>query len=156
MEQTSSEARSRREGLDIEKYLTAYVADESYGIGVEFIRQIIRTLPITPIPSTPPYVLGVANVRGKVTPVVSLRARLGLEEAEPGRWSCIVVVETQRGMTGVLVERVSEVVGVETNKILVFPDLNTTFDKAMVRGVVQRDEGMFILLAVEELLKTTL
>jgi len=143
-----------RTSSDIEKFLTAYVGEEAYGIGVECIRQIIRTLPVTPIPSTPSYVLGVANVRGKVTPIVSLRAKLGLPEAEPGRWSCIVVVETSRGLTGIQVERVSEVVSLETDRIQAFPELHTTFDRAMVRGALHRDDGLFLVLDIDELLRT--
>ena len=52
------------------KYLTFQVADEEYGIEINAVREIIGSLPITPVPGSPPEMMGVVNLRGKVIPVV--------------------------------------------------------------------------------------
>ena len=65
------------------KFLTFQVAEEEYGIEINAVREIIGTLPITPVPGSPPEMMGVVNLRGKVIPVVSMRVRFGMPPGEP-------------------------------------------------------------------------
>lgn len=74
------------------KYLTFSLSNESYGVDVLKVREIIRFLKITPVPQMPAYVKGVINLRGKVLPVIDLRLKFGLEAAEATERTCIVVV----------------------------------------------------------------
>jgi len=92
------------------KYLALALGEEEYGIPVLDVREIVGLMPITRVPNARPNVLGVMNLRGKVVPVIDLRARLGAAMLEATRQTCIVVVKPQGGaLVGVLVDQVLEV-----------------------------------------------
>ena len=63
------------------KYLTFSLDREEYGIRILRVKEIIGIMRITPIPQTPEYMKGVINLRGKVIPVIDLRARFGMDVA---------------------------------------------------------------------------
>ncbi len=94
----------RRELLEVE------VSDERYGLPVECVAEILRPRPITPVPRTPPWVLGIAGLRGVVLPVVDLALRLGLEPGLESRHQRVVVVRDGEDLLGFRVDRVMGVV----------------------------------------------
>src|SRR4051794_17459262 len=75
------------------QYLTFCLADEEYAVGVLQVREIIEYGAVTCVPSTPPWIRGVINLRGGVVPVVDLAVKLGLAERPVTRRTCIVIVE---------------------------------------------------------------
>ena len=79
------------------KYLTFALANEEYGLEILKVREIIGYMEITNVPQTPMFVKGVINLRGQVIPVVDLRLKFGMEEAEVTEQSCIIVVESTQG-----------------------------------------------------------
>jgi len=99
------------------KFLTFKLANTQCGIEVLSIREIVRVHSITPVPEMPPYVKGVTNLRGKLTPVIDLRDKFGLEAGERTDRHCLVVVETMNSETttdllGLIVDAVEEVVSI--------------------------------------------
>lgn len=111
------------------KYLTFLLGLEEYAIRVLQVREIMGIQDITAIPQTPPYVKGVINLRGKVTPVIDLRLKFGLPESEYTRKTCIIVVQVQAGRvslsTGIVVDEVSEVLNLSAADIEDTPDFGT-------------------------------
>src|ERR1700733_988133 len=77
------------------KYLTFVLGGESYGIGILQVREILRPTAITPVPQMPPHIQGVINLRGKIIPVLDLRAKFGLVATPCHDRSCIVVVQVK-------------------------------------------------------------
>src|SRR3982751_1124857 len=75
------------------RYLTFKLGRESYGFPVLGVREIIRLSPITPVPRMPAYIKGVINLRGKVVPILDLRAKFQLTSESYGERACIVVVQ---------------------------------------------------------------
>ena len=110
--QQESNSLQEKEG----KYLTFTLAAEDYGLEILKVREIIGMMDITAVPQTPEYVKGVINLRGRVIPVIDLRLKFGLEAAEYGERTCIIVVEVQSEMgsvqMGVVVDSVSEVLNI--------------------------------------------
>ena len=99
------------------KFLTFKLADTQYGIEVLSIREIVRVHSITPVPEMPPCVKGVTNLRGKLTPVIDLRDKFGLEAGDRTDRPCLVVVETMNSeattdLSGLIVDAVEEVVSI--------------------------------------------
>ena len=94
------------------KYLTFSLAEEEYGIGILKVKEIIGMMPITGVPKTPAFVKGVINLRGKVIPIVDLRLKFDLAEAEHDDRTCIIVVEVLGSsgqiQIGIVVDSVSE------------------------------------------------
>src|ERR1044071_3772693 len=73
------------------KYLTFQLGNEEFGIRVLKVREIMGLQEITAVPQTPAHVRGVINLRGKVVPVIDLRLKFGLSNAEYGQRTCIIV-----------------------------------------------------------------
>lgn len=87
--------------------LVVDVAESRYAIGIERVREIVRIPPITKIPRTPSWLLGVIALRGEIVEVLDLRPLLGLPAVEPGRRARIVVIHgADAGVAAVLVDGV--------------------------------------------------
>src|ERR1043166_5156682 len=75
------------------RYLTFKLGRESYGLPVLGVREIIRLCPITAVPRMADYIKGVINLRGKVIPILDLRAKFQLSSESYGERACIIVVQ---------------------------------------------------------------
>src|SRR5687768_8019635 len=100
-----------------EKQLTFFLGREEYGVAITKVQEIIRAVPITPMPNTQPFILGLVNLRGRVIPVVDLNRRLGMAPNQIGPLSCIVVVRCNDLPVGLLIDRMNEVVPVALGQI---------------------------------------
>lgn len=91
--------------------LVLWLGDDPYALPVERVREIVRLRPITPMPRVHPAVRGVLSLRGDIVQVIDLRRRLGLAEdaGESARRRIVVLGGEDGQMTGLLVDRVSEV-----------------------------------------------
>jgi purine-binding chemotaxis protein CheW len=123
------------------KYLTVTLDNESYGIAVLKVREIIRLQKITPVPGVPGHVKGVINLRGRVIPVVDLRVKFGLK-AEFTERSCIVVVQVllsagQATQMGLVVDAVEEVVSLTDDEIEPTPEFGTRLDSIYLLGMAK-------------------
>jgi purine-binding chemotaxis protein CheW len=100
--------------LNQRQYLTFFLADEQYAVGVLSVKEIIEYGVVTRVPTTPPYIRGVINLRGSVVPVVDLSVRFGLQECPVSRRTCIIIMETslrgERATMGVVADSVSQVI----------------------------------------------
>jgi len=139
------------------KYLTFSLRGEEYGIGILKIREIIGMMPITSVPRTPDYVKGVVNLRGKVIPVVDLRARFGMETIDYTERTCIIVVEMDGVagtiVIGIVVDAVSEVLNVRANQIEHAPSFGTRVRTDYILGMAKIDGGVKILLDIDRVLR---
>ena len=138
------------------KYLSFFLDREEYGIGILKIKEIIGMMPITPIPQTPAYVKGVINLRGKVIPVIDLRLRFGMAEAEYTDRTCIIVVEfttaSGRLHTGIVVDSVSEVLNIKGSDIEDTPSFGAKLSTDFILGMAKIGGGVKILLDIDRIL----
>ena len=88
-----SETKPMASSVSEGKYLTFNLADETYGVGVLEVREIIRHQVITPVAKVPHYIRGIINLRGKIIPVIDLGLRFGLGAIEETNQTCIIVVQ---------------------------------------------------------------
>ncbi len=136
MTNTQNQSQTVTSGVSIGgKYLSFQLGSELYGVAIMRVREIIALLDITPLPDVPNYVKGVINLRGRIIPVVDLRARLGLESVEHTEKTCIVVIEVQDAeddeimQVGCIVDSVNEVMD------LVEEQIETTLEFAQISNV---------------------
>ncbi|OIP95968.1 MAG: chemotaxis protein CheW [Syntrophobacteraceae bacterium CG2_30_61_12] len=138
------------------KYLTFSMANEEYGIGILKVKEIIGMMPVTPVPRTPGYVKGVINLRGKVIPVIDLRLRFGMPQAEYTDRTCIIVVDvtTSAGelQMGIVVDSVSEVLNIKPEEIDPTPSFGTNLQTEYIMGMAKMDAGVKILLDINQVL----
>ncbi|MEW6267056.1 MAG: chemotaxis protein CheW [Thermodesulfobacteriota bacterium] len=151
-------ARRQTAGVDARegKYLTFSLAPEEYGVGILKVREIIGMLAITPVPQTPGFIRGVINLRGQVIPVVDLRLKFGLPEIEYTERTSIIVVEAkgQAGTIpiGIVVDSVSEVVGIKAEDIEAAPAFGARLETAFILGLAKTEGGVKILLDIDRVL----
>lgn len=122
------------------RYLTFTLGRESYGLPVLGVREIIRLCPITPVPRMPPYIKGVINLRGKVIPILDLRAKFQLSNEGYGERACIVVVNlgdppAPVSLMGAMVDAVEEVVHLSAAEIEPTPDFGGSPDTRYILGM---------------------
>lgn len=148
-EQTDSAVRrSCRAG----KYLTLRLADEAYGLEILKVREIIGWTDVTPVPTTPRFVKGVINLRGKVIPVMDLRLKFGMPEKAPTPETCIIVVQVGGAEIGVVVDRVLEVLGVADDDIEDAPFFGPGVATEFILGVGKTGGKVTLLLDIDKAL----
>ncbi len=136
------------------KYLTFVLCGEEYGIEILRVREIIGIMNITPVPQTPSYMKGVINLRGKVIPVVDLRLKFGFHETDHTKETCIIVVEVNNKLTGVLVDTVSEVLDVRGKDLEPAPHLGEGINTEIFLGMAKIKNKVKILLDIDKVLGT--
>jgi purine-binding chemotaxis protein CheW len=138
------------------KYLVFQICGEAFGVGVLKVREIMQVQEITSVPQTPPFVKGVINLRGKVVPVVDLRLKFGLPEAEHTARTCIIVVHTQSAgggpLMGVIVDGVEEVLTLSAADIEDTPDFGSGVARPYLLGMAKNKGEVKILLDIDQVL----
>ena len=138
------------------RYLIFSLARESYAIEVARTREIIRLTEITPLPQLPPFMRGVINLRGKIVPIVDLRAKFGMPAEEPTERTSIVVVHIKGAggamvWVGFIVDDVDEVTNIAATEIEPTPDFGLQVDTGYMRGMAKTKKGVTTLLDVDHL-----
>ncbi|MBN2342542.1 MAG: chemotaxis protein CheW [Deltaproteobacteria bacterium] len=140
------------------KFITFKLADEEYGFEILRVREIIGLMDITRVPQTDPAVKGVINLRGKVNPVVDLRLVFGMSETVPTDQTVIVIVQldlaNQQKNMGVLVDRVLEVLNVDSADIEPPPDMGDfeSTSRDFIMGVAKVGKRVVFLLDIARVL----
>ena len=131
------------------------MGEELYAIPVEALTEIIISQNIFPVPTTPPHVLGVINLRGNIVPIVDIRETLSLpRKSTPGQ---IAIIKHGPVIIGIVVDSVSEVVAVPMNKVLSIPaDAGGQAGKGrsrFLKSIIQREGDVAALLDVQRILE---
>ena len=135
------------------QYLTFLIADEVYGIPIAHVAEIIGAQRFTAVPDPRPFMKGVTNLRGTVIPVMDVRIRLAMKPREVDERTCIVVVQLDDTVVGLLIDTISEVVEVAPAAIEAVPRRKTaSIRESIVMGLAQIDEEVKILIDLRRLL----
>ena len=119
---------------------------EEYGMDILRVQEIKRMMSITRVPSTPPFIKGVINLRGSVLPVIDLRTRLGLLEEELQDSARIIVVLVNEATVGFIVDEVVEVTTIDQTLVESAHALSTGLSTEYISGIAKADNRLFILL----------
>lgn len=137
------------------RIVTVKLGQETFGLPIERIEGIVPWEPPTRVPRLPSFVSGVMPVRGRVLPVIDLRARLGMEALEEaGSHRRIVLVQYGDDWVGYVVDSVSEVRWVPANAITSEAPVMQWCGEEFVSGIAQLGADLVILLRVDRLLNT--
>lgn len=128
------------------QYLTFKLQNLSYGVGIENVREINRMSDIAAVPEAPDFVAGVMNLRGKVITVVDLRKRLKMPEAKATKETCIIVVESEIGHVGVIVDSVQAVIQLQDNQIDDSPISEDEY--SFVKAIGKMDDHLIMLIDI--------
>jgi len=131
----------------MEKQLVVFtLGEESFGVDIGTVREIIQMQEVTRVPGSRDAVEGVINLRGSVIPVVDLRKRFGLQEVERSREVRIMVISSEGQDVGMIVDSVAEVLRISSEAIEPPSTMITGSDSDYLLGIVKLADRLIILL----------
>lgn len=134
------------------QWVTFQLEDETYGVDVMVVREVLKYQDIAPVPGAPDYVMGIINIRGTVISVINTRLRFGLPEKDPDENTRIVILEIGKHIIGIVVDSVAEVVYMKRSEIESAPQVNKDDSARFIQGVCHRDDQLIILVELDKLL----
>lgn len=134
------------------QWVTFRLDNETYGINVMQVQEVLRHTEIAPVPGAPNYVLGIINLRGNVVTVIDTRNRFGLPSTEITDNTRIVIIEADKHVVGILVDAVAEVVYLRQSEIETAPNVGNEESSKFIQGVCHKNEELLILVDLDKLL----
>jgi purine-binding chemotaxis protein CheW len=135
--------------------VTFQLGEEQYGIDIMDVEGIVKVEEVRSIPSAPPYVEGIFNLRGDIIPVINLHRRFHIRRAnlseEDALLSGFVIINIDEMQLAVIIDRVSRVVTVDRHEIQPPPQMLSGIGSEYIDGVVRRDEGYLIIIDTRRL-----
>jgi len=129
--------------------VTFQLGDDEFGADIMDVKEIIRVPDITKVPNAPIYVEGACNLRGNVLPVIDGRTRFNLERKTKDESSRVLVIDVDGKATGIVVDKVSEVIRVNTDHIEEPPQIIKNVDSDYLNGVVKLDNGNRLIMLLD-------
>jgi purine-binding chemotaxis protein CheW len=158
---TSKEVSDKNENVsDVQQFLTFVLNDETYGVGILHIREIIEYDNLTVVPLMPDFISGVINLRGNVVPVVNLARRFEHEPNEIGKRTSIIIIDIKdtegEGVeVGMVVDIVNEVIELASSDIAAAPTFGAKIRTEFIQGMGKIGDKLMILLDVNHVLSIT-
>ena len=135
------------------QYITFKLGEESFAINVAQVREVLEISQITKVPTSPHYMRGVVNVRGKAIPVVDLRLKFGLPAAPDTVHTRILVIELELDgettVVGGVADSVHEVIELEPGQINPPPRIAMRWRTELINGMGRRGDEFIILLDIQ-------
>ncbi|HXP23857.1 MAG TPA: chemotaxis protein CheW [Candidatus Sulfotelmatobacter sp.] len=129
------------------------IGNETYGVRIGSVREIVRVPEITIVPNAPEAIEGVINLRGKIIPVMDLRKRFGSAGLQPDKKNRILVVELENRLLGLIVSSASEVLKIPPSEIEPPGTVFAEGESSYVTGVGKLKGRLIILLDIARLLR---
>lgn len=150
-EPRATERRHEEEDIQQAKFLTFELGSETYGLDIAHVREIVGMQTITQVPDVPHYVRGVINLRGKVIPIMDVRARFNLPNRSYDDRTCIIVINVNEWWVGLVVDTVSEVLDIPKDHIEPPPRIGAGSSN-FIEGMGMIGDQVRLLLDAERLL----
>jgi purine-binding chemotaxis protein CheW len=147
-----SEIDTVEEHTDASELVAFRVGEQEYCVDIMSVREIRGWTPATALPDAPEFVRGVINLRGSVLPIVDLAKRLDLQETAPSERHVIIISQIGTQIVGLLVDAVSDILTVMSDKIQPTPDVASEVAKSFVRGVLAMEGRMISLIDLDRIL----
>ena len=136
------------------QYVTFVIGEETYGVEVLKVQEIIGMTQITHVPNAMSFMKGVINLRGSVVPVVDMRIKFTMSEREYDAFTVIIIVEVRGRMIGMIVDSVSDVVSIPVKGIQDTPHFSAKIETDFIMGIGQIEEKLVIILAVDRIMSS--
>jgi purine-binding chemotaxis protein CheW len=144
--------KGETDDIEEHQHVTFLIGEETYGVGVEKVKEIIGMTDITHVPNTAYFMEGVINLRGSVVPVVDLRKKFKMRRREYDNYTVIIIVEVKDRLIGMIVDSVSDVVDIPISSIQATPHFTTKIKTDFIEGIGQMDNNLVIILDVDMIL----
>ncbi|MGM7720391.1 chemotaxis protein CheW [uncultured Metabacillus sp.] len=135
------------------KIIVFQLKDEEYGIPVQQVRSIEKFQQITRVPRTAPYIKGVINLRGVVTPIIDLRNRFGFEELSTDESTRIIIVSKDDKEVGFIVDAANDVIDIDSDLIEPAPEVVGAVHEKYIQGVAKLEKRLIVMIDLDEILE---
>ena len=134
------------------QYLTLRLGEESYAIDILRVQEIRSYEQPTKMVQSPSFIKGVINLRGVIVPIVDLRLKLNIGDADYTEFTVVIILNIRGTVVGAVVDAVSDVVTLAADMIKAAPQFDSGIDARFVLGLVHLDERTLIVMDMEALL----
>ncbi|MFB5281465.1 chemotaxis protein CheW [Peribacillus sp. Hz7] len=134
------------------KIIVFQIKDKEYALPVERVRGIEKLLHITRVPKTLPFIKGVINLRGVITPIIDLRIRFGFDEVVYNESTRIIIVVIEGMEVGLIVDSANDVMDIPIASIEPQPEVVGHRIDEYISGVAKIDKRLLILVNLEKTL----
>ncbi len=135
------------------RYLTFIVGEDVFGIEIRCVTEIVGLQPITKLPEAPEHIKGVINLRGRIIPVVDVRLKFKKESLEYNDRTCVIVVEPDTLVAGLIVDEVADVISIADEDIVPPPEYSASVQNNYIKGIGKADGKVKLLLDCEKLFR---
>ena len=146
------EYQQHQQADQVLQWVTFQLDDETYGINVMAVKEVLKFQDIASVPGAAEDVMGIINIRGTVISVINTRRRFGLPAREPDQSTRIVILEVGEHVIGIVVDSVAEVVYLKQSQIEAPPQLSRDEGARFIQGVCHREGQLLILVEFDKLL----
>ncbi|MBV5317687.1 MAG: chemotaxis protein CheW [Desulfobulbaceae bacterium] len=133
---------------DTRQFVTFIAGEEVFAVDMAPVQEIIRVPEVVRVPLAPPTLEGLANLRGKVLPIISLRRIFGFDEIEYNDATRAIVIDIGQPL-GFVVDRVASVVGVEPGKIEGVESIRSTVNTELLSGLIKDVGGHAMIMVLD-------
>jgi purine-binding chemotaxis protein CheW len=135
--------------------VTFQLGQEIYGINIMEVKRIVGLREVREIPNAPPYVEGILNLRGVVTPIINLHKRFMFKQVELGEddtlLSGFVILEINKMVLGIMIDKILRVVTIDAGHVQPPPKMISGIGMEYIQGVVNEEGGYIIILDIQKL-----
>jgi purine-binding chemotaxis protein CheW len=136
------------------RWVTFRLGNETYGVDVMKVQEVLRLPTIAPVPGAPPFVIGIFNLRGTVVTVVDANLRFGLGPKPATDATRVMIVEVDDAVVGLKIDAVSDVVEVPISDVHPTPRVNAHVDHKYIQAVAHQDQRLIMVIDSDRLLRT--
>ena len=134
------------------EFLTFTLGNEEYGVEILKVQEIRSYEEPTTIANAPPFLKGVVNLRGVIVPIVDMRIKFGLANADYNQFTVVIILNVAHRVVGMVVDSVSDVLQLSGEQIREAPQFGASLDTEYITGLGTVDERMLILIDIEKLM----
>jgi len=128
------------------QFVSFKVGEEEYCTDILKVYEIIALKKFTKVPSMPPFIKGVLNLKGMVVPVMDLREKFKITDFENTKFSVIMVVDVSGRVMGVIVDKVLDIMKLRLSDIQPPPRFSTGLKAEFIRGMIKKDSDSFVII----------
>lgn len=142
----------KKDSSELLQLVSFTIGNEEFGVDILFVQEINRMIQITKVPNAPSFVDGVINLRGRIIPVIDLRAKLGFDRKEHDNNTRIIVVEVSGKIVGFIVDAVKEVLRIPKNITEAPPEIVAGNNSEFIMAVGKLEDRLITLIDLEKIL----
>jgi len=139
--------------MNEKKVIVFTLGGEKYGVEVEQVLSIEKSMDITRVPNTESYVKGIMNLRGVIYPVIDLQSRFRIGESKVTSDTRLCIVQVEDLKVALIVDSAEDVITIDGDKLESAPDLVGGVQAEYINGIAKVESGLLILLNLDKVLR---